>query len=102
MKKRNYTRKIEEFRLLWMKITEVIQDYGSSSAFIISVFILSNLFYLIVILHKVIYIIPFHIREGHYEFLIVYIIVILFWWMVLQSYCNAGYEIMENVRCFLY
>ncbi|XP_065202166.1 gustatory and odorant receptor 63a-like [Planococcus citri] len=93
---KGYTAKIEDYRLLWMTLSQLIQNCGSSSCGIVSVFIITNMIYLVCIIYNTGFDSLEHYKSSNFHSIIAAVLVTIFWWVILMTYCEAGYKMTES------
>lgn len=97
MTTKGYTPKIEDYRLLWMMLSQVIQNCGSSSCGVVSVFIITNMIYLVCIIYNTGFDSLEHYKLLNFHSIFAAVLVTIFWWVILMAYCEAGYKMTESV-----
>lgn len=97
LKSNGYTLKIEEYRLLWIDLNYLIRESGSCSGLIVSFFILSNMFTLIIFTYNSIFRLPTFLRQSKYGSVLSALAATAFFWNYMVTYCDAGYKMTACV-----
>lgn len=78
-------------------LSQLIQKCGSSSSGVVSVFIITNMVYLVCIIYNTGFDSLEHYKMLNFHSIIAAVFVTVFWWVILMAYCEAGYKMTESV-----
>ncbi len=97
LKRNGYTSRIEEYRLLWLQLNRLIRECGSCNSYIVSLFIITNIFCLVVVTYDVAFALWMYILAGRTVEFLDGLVLVYVWWTFVYIYCDAGFRMMESV-----